>query len=54
MARRDSNRHHIWPGLVRTVARGDHIEESDLLLAALGARLLPFLRPAKRHVSGMW
>lgn len=35
-----------WPEIVQ-------IMDSDLLLAALGARLLSLLRPAKRHVSGM-
>jgi hypothetical protein len=35
-----------WPEIVQ-------IMDGDLLLAALGARLLSLLRPAKRHVSEM-
>jgi hypothetical protein len=42
-------------GLVSSVRWSEIVQiiDNDLLLAALGARLLSLLGPAKRHVSGM-
>lgn len=50
-----SDIHRIWPSWISGMSiENDMIQlERDLLLAALGARLFSFLRPARNHVSGM-
>jgi hypothetical protein len=58
MVGRDSGRHHIWPAifskLLKKLTQDGHKMKSDLLLAALSARLLSFLWPASLHFSGVW